>query len=73
MVNDRLEAMKGIITFLIIWLVAYVFYAGIVYFTLIFFDDNKVLLVSIIITGFIVTQFILLRVAFGLLNRWLER
>lgn len=73
--------MKGIITFLIIWIVAYVagvvagvgFFAGIVYFAFTFFDDNEVLLVFIIFVGFIVTLYIWLRLVFGLLNRWLDR
>lgn len=72
--------MKGIITFLITWIVAYVagvagvgFFAGIVYFAFTFFHDNEVLLVFIMTAGFIVTMYIWLRLVFGLLNRWLER
>ena len=69
--------MKGIIKFLIRWLVSYIagagLFVGIVYFAFAFFKENEGLLVATIIVGALIIWFIWVRKVVGLLNRWLER
>jgi high-affinity Fe2+/Pb2+ permease len=68
--------MKGVAKFFIRWLVAYVAGAGlgvlIIGLGIRFFEDNEGLLIFIIIVGLIVV-FLWIRIAVGLVNRWLER
>ena len=68
--------MKGIAKFFIRWVVAYIVGAGlgvlIIGLGIRFFKDNEGLLIFIIIAGLIVV-FLWIRIAVGLVNRWLER
>ena len=68
--------MKGIVKFLIRWLVAYIAGAGlgvgIVYFAFTFFEENEGLLIFITIVG-LGLVFLWVSTAVGFVNRWLER
>lgn len=68
--------MKGIVKFLLRWIVAYIAGAGlgvvIILFAIRFFEDNTGMLIFIIIVGLVI-WFIWVRTVVGLLNRLLER